>query len=314
MSRAVDSGQVDRGPVDHGAATPPPSVSGSEQEGAKGTAPAEPPIDRAAALAAGAPRVPANFVYWVLGLVLILSLGGFIAERLFSSAGLNPAPTSTSTTAARTPPAATPGAPTPVPDRSLGAPLTAFMGLSTPGGSDPRPAPLFSLTDQNGQPVSMPVQPPSVVVLTFFDAPCNDICPVLASEIEQADADLGPQAAHVEFLTVNTDPSALAASAARPAVGGAGLGSLANWHMLTGPLAALNKVWKAYGISITVATKTGLEAHNNVIDFIDEQGDLRYRATPFANESSTGTFSLPAATVVRWGKGIATYAEKLRGQ
>ena len=30
------------------------------------------------------------------------------------------------------------------------------------------------------------------------------------------------------------------------------------------------------------------------MDFIDAKGDLRYRATPFADESATGTFSLLA--------------------
>ena len=92
------------------------------------------------------------------------------------------------------------------------------------------------------------------MVLTFFNAPCNDICPVLAAEIEQADADLGAAAADVEFVTVNTDPAALAQSAEAPAVSGTGLGALPNWHMVTGPLASLNPIWKAYGVSISVST------------------------------------------------------------
>jgi len=241
----------------------------------------------------------------VLGTALVLSLGGLLGEHLFSAAGLNPSPTpakSPTTTAplrSPSPPAA---------DRSLDAPLPAFMGLSQPR---PRPAPPFTLTDQAGQPSSVPAQPASVVVLTFFNAPCNDICPVLAAEIEQADADLGPAAAHVEFLTINTDPSALAQSAEAPALNGAGLGALPNWRMLTGPLATLDSVWRSYGVSITVDEKSGLEAHSDVMDFIDARGDLRYRATPFADESTTGTYSLPAASIARWAVGIATYAGRL---
>ena len=72
--------------------------------------------------------------------------------------------------------------------------------------------------------------------------------------------------------------------------------------MVTGPLATLNPVWKAYGVSISVDKKTGLEAHNDVMDFIDAQGDLRYRATPFADESTTGTYSLPASSVAAVGR------------
>ncbi|MGO9855157.1 MAG: SCO family protein [Acidimicrobiales bacterium] len=271
--------------------------------------PSSPRIDRAAALAEGAPGIPAKFLYWVLGVALVLSLGGLLAEHVFSSAGLNPVPTTVPPPAVAPEPAVTPRAP--APDRSVDASLASFMGLSTPAA---KPAPAFSLTDQDGQATSVPSQPPRVVVLTFFDAACNDICPVLADEIEQADTDLGPAAQNVEFLTVNTDPSALAQSAEGPAVSQTGLGTLPNWRMLTGPLATLNPVWRAYGVSISVDKKTGLEAHNDVMDFIDAQGDLRYRATPFADESTTGTYSLPASSAQRWGEGIATYAKRLLGQ
>jgi cytochrome oxidase Cu insertion factor (SCO1/SenC/PrrC family) len=268
-----------------------------------------PQIDRAAALAEGAPGIPAKFVFWVLGVALVVSLGGLLGEHVFSSAGLNPVPTTVPRPAVTAEPAATPQAP--APDRSLNASLESFMGLST---SPPKPAPAFTLTDQNGQATSVPSQPPRVVILTFFNAPCNDICPVLASEIKQADTDLGAAAPNVEFLTVNTDPTALAQSAEGPALSQTGLGALANWRMLTGPLATLDPVWRAYGVSISVDKKTGLEAHNDVMDFIDTRGELRYRATPFADESTTGTYSLGAPSVTRWGEGIATYAMRLLGQ
>ncbi len=270
------------------------------------------PVDRVAALAQGAPKVPTNFVWWILGAALALSLGGLLVERIFSSAGLDSASVVTTTTAnpVRPDPASTPAPPRS--DRSLGAPLAAFMGLSSPR---PRPPSSFTLTDQHGASVTVPAttaSTPPVVVLTFFDGPCNDICPVLADEIQAADADLGARADRVEFVTVNTDPAALAVSAEAPAAGTA-LGRLPNWHMVTGPLATLNAVWRAYGISISLNAATGTEAHSDVMDFIDPQGFVRYRATPFANESSTGTFSLATAAEARWGQGIATYAGKLIG-
>jgi len=273
-------------------------------------APHAPAIDRAAALAEGAPGIPAQFIWWVLGVVLVVSLVGLLGEHLFSSSGPNPTPATTTTAPNRflTAPAHTPAPP--APDRSINAPLASFMGLTVPG---PRHATPFDLIDQHGQPVSVPAQPARVVVLTFFNAPCNDICPVLASEIQQADADLGARAGNVEFVTVNTDPSALAASAETPAVDGTGLGALPNWHMVTGPLTSLNPLWKAYGVSISLDTKTRLEAHNDVMDFVDPQGVVRYRATPFADESSTGVFTLAAASEARWAQGMATYAGRLVG-
>jgi protein SCO1/2 len=239
-----------------------------------------------------------------------LSLAGLIGEHLLSAAGLNP--TSTTTTTLPSPTRVSPQdepAP-PAVNRTLGAPLPSFMGLTTP---NPRPATGFSLIDQDGQPVTVPTKPSRVVVLTFFDAQCNDICPVLAAEIKQADADLGARASDVEFVSVNTDPNGLAVSAAAP-VGATGLGALPNWHFVTGPLATLNTVWKAYDVSISVNAKTGLEAHSDVMDFIDPGGFLRYRATPFADENSNGSYSLSPAAEARWSQGIATYAEKLIGQ
>ena len=67
-------------------------------------------------------------------------------------------------------------------------------------------------------------------------------------------------------------------------------------------------------MSVSVDTKTGLEAHSDVLDFIDPQGFLHDRATPFADETATGSFSLPATSVDRWGQGIATYAQQMIGQ
>ncbi len=277
----------------------------SPPAGLAGSTPAPAPIDRSAALAEGAPGIPLKFVYWGLGVVLVLSLGGLIGEHLFSASGLNPVPTTTPqppTTRSVTSPTVPSSA------GSLQAPLGSFMGLTTVA---PRPAPAFTLTDQNGQPTSVPVQPPRVVVLSFFDAPCNDICPVVAAEIEQADADLGAQAADVEFVTVNTDPNALAQSDEAPVPRTTRLGTLPNWHMVTGPLRSLDAVWKAYGVSISVQQKTGVEAHNEVMEFIDARGDLRDRATPFADESKSGSYSLSPAAVTRWAQGIATYAGRL---
>ncbi len=306
MSGPVETeGDSASGPVAVPNARPSPGDAGP------GHAP-QPPVDRRAALAQGAPGIPENFVFWVLGVVLVLSLGGLVGEHLFSSAGLNPTATTT-TTAPPAPRAASvaPVAPAPTSGRSVSAPLPAFMGLSA---AHPRQAPAFSLPDQAGQVITVPAHPPRVVVLTFFNAPCNDICPVLGSELEQADADLGTRAAQVEFVTVNSDPVALAQSAEAPVLSGTGLGALANWHMLTGPLSTLDTIWKDYGVSITVDPKTGLEAHNDVMVFISPDGRVVYRATPFADESATGAFSSPAATVSRWGEGIATYAERLLGQ
>jgi protein SCO1/2 len=267
-------------------------------------------VDRAAALAAGPPGIPRTFVYWVLAAVVVLGLGGLVSERLFSSTGLNPVAPAVHRPPP-TPPTVPAAAVSPAPLRAapaVTASLRAFMGLTQPA---PRPAPSFSLIDQHGQSVSVPAHPPRVVILSFFDAPCDDICPVLAAELQQADADLGARATAVQFVTVNTDPLALAPAAGAAAVSTTGLGTLPNWHMVTGPLPTLDALWRAYGVSISVDPASHLEAHNDVLDFIDARGDLRYRATPFSDESPTGVHRLTPADIARWAQGIATYARQL---
>jgi cytochrome oxidase Cu insertion factor (SCO1/SenC/PrrC family) len=242
---------------------------------------------------------------------VVLGLGGAVGDHLLSSVGLNPgaAPTSPSTTptfgtAVLAPPGSPPSA------REVDASLPAFMGITTLPGST---APAISLRDQSGQAVSLTQERGDAVVLTFFDAPCQDICPVLSAEIRQADADLGPQAGHVVFLTVNTDPDALSPAPAVSAAARTGLATSANWHFLTGSLPVLDGIWKAYGVSVNVSPSSGLVAHNDVMYFIGPTGRLRYRATPFADESASGAYSLSPANIDRWSQGITTYAGRLLG-
>lgn len=190
----------------------------------------------------------------------------------------------------------------------LRAPQASLMGLQRLNAAV---APGFSLTDQHGRLVSLASLRGKVVVLSFFDGACDDICPVLEKELSQAYTDLGPQASRVAIVTVNTDPLALSTSAARPAEAAPRAPSPATWYFLTGPLSQLNSVWSSYGISIDVQRDAGLVSHNDFLYFIDPSGRLRFRATPFANETTSGVYSLPGGTEAAWAAGIANQARLL---
>lgn len=305
---------------------------------ATGEADTQPPVDRSAAFAAGPGGIPRRFVYVAVAAFVVLGLGGLLAEHVFSAAGLNPTASTTnpkssgaSASAAgntgntgntgagdsgNTGAGSTGNASPTGGSGSIGSSLSSFMGLDPlPGGQ----APGFTLTDQLGQPFSLSGARGTAVVLTFFDGRCLDICPVLAAELRRAASDLGAAAGRVTFVTVNTDPDAtsvgdLSAAVARVA-GGSGKGAppavLADrWEMLTGPVARLNAVWRAYGVTIEVDPSTGVMAHNDVMFFLSPSGAELYRATPFADESSSGSYSLPAASIARWARGIAQYAAK----
>jgi cytochrome oxidase Cu insertion factor (SCO1/SenC/PrrC family) len=235
----------------------------------------------------------------VIGVLVaaVLALGGTALEHVASSVGLNPTAGPTTTTTS------------PI-GAELHATTASLLGVF---GLSPAPASPITLTDQAGRTVSLASLRGDVVVLTFFDADCADACPVIAAEIRHADADLGAARAHVVFLTVNSDPLATGSMPAPRAVTTTGLNRLVNWRYLTGPLRTLDPVWRRYGVAIDVYTRTGRVAHNDVMYFIDPGGRLRIRATPVANESTSGVFSLPAALVSRSGAGIATYAASLLG-
>jgi protein SCO1/2 len=259
-------------------------------------------------LAENAPPIPRKFVYWLVAGFAVLGLGGLGLEHLFSAVGLNPTSAAHHSAATTTTTPATPALPPLGHPKQIGASLASFMDLSRVPVTS---APPIDLIDQSGQPFSLSAPSTKATVLTFFDGSCDDICPVLAAEIAQADTDLGAVAAHVEFVTVNTDPSALSVSGLAGAEAASKLSGLPNWIMLTGPLSTMDAVWKSYGISITVVQKTGVEAHNTFAYFIDPQDQEVYRATPFANESRSGTYSLPATEIDRWATGLAAYAVKM---
>ncbi len=275
--------------------------------------PATPPLsdaERAEVFRRVEPKVPRNFILVVLAVFAVLAIGGALAEHLLSSAGLNPAST-TATPSTTTPVPGAIGPPRSAPSvPEVGAPLPNFMGLIRLGGAV---APPIALTDQEGRTLTLADERGDAVVLTFFDAPCQDICSIMSSELLQAATDLGPQSAHVAFVTVNTDPVVLSAAPASAAAARTGLATLATWHFLTSSLGNLSTVWKTYGVTVNVSRTSGLVAHTDAMYFIDPAGRLRYEATPFADESSSGVFSLPPASVARWGQGIATYAGRLLG-
>jgi cytochrome oxidase Cu insertion factor (SCO1/SenC/PrrC family) len=268
-------------------------------------------VDRAAAFAAGPQKIPRKTIVAFIACLAVLGLGGVVLDHFFSGsagtsttatpAGAYPPPLQTATT---TTPAVT-GTPA---TSQLPATSSALMALER---MTPRAAPGFSLTDEHGRSVSLASFRGKVVVLSFFDAACDDICPVLSTELSQAYRDLGPDASRVALLTVNTDPLALTPASAAPAEKAADISAAADWHFLTGSLSQLDSEWRSYGIAVEVQRSTRVVSHSEGLYFIDSAGRLRFRATPFADESSAGVVSLPRVTETAWAAGIADLARSL---
>jgi cytochrome oxidase Cu insertion factor (SCO1/SenC/PrrC family) len=266
-------------------------------------------LERAAALAAGPTKVPRKVLVIGVACLVVLGLGGAALDHVFPGpvgavtattvAGQYPPPFQVATTAE-----AGAGAGSPA---QLSAPMAAMMGLEKLKAAS---SPGFSLTDQHGHRVTLAQLRGKVVVISFFDSACDDICPVMGKELLEAYRDLGTDRSRVVFLTVNTDPLATTPGPVA-AVRRSGLASLAAWHFLSGPLAQLDAVWRAYGLSIDVQRPTGTISHNDVLYFIDPSSHWRYRATPFADENAAGVFALPSASEASWGEGIGDQVRSL---
>ena len=246
----------------------------------------------------GRASLPPAFFKWAAAVIVVLGGGGALLERAMSSATPQPSRT--------TPPVASVSAP--VAQNPLTSSLPSLLGLKRLG---PTPAPTLDLTAQSGAPWRLSDQRGHVVIVTFYDASCHDICPVLGAELRAALRDLGTRAAQVRVAIVNTDPRVTTASKQVAALDTPGLSGRANVWFLTGSLNQLNDVWSSYGVTINVGAKASQIAHNNVLYFVDPRGRLRSLAVPFANEDRSGTYSLGATEVARFAKGLANVAGSL---
>lgn len=267
--------------------------------------PAEPPRSRPAPVppaASGPPPFPRRMVNAIVAAAVGLVLLTVVINRVASSA-------SPSTTTPTTEVHQVVGGTAPPPDANqLHASLRSLLDLITLHGQR---ASAFSLTDAaTGKTVSLRSLQGRVVVLTFADADCKDICPVLGAELHAAAGDLAKTKVPVDFVTVNTDPLATSpkdATILRQPL----LSSIPGWTFLTGSVAQLNGVWKSYGISITAERASKTVTHNELLYFISPRGALEWSALPFADQSANGSYSLAAPVVDRFGAGIARYASEL---
>ncbi len=80
---------------------------------------------------------------------------------------------------------------------------TAHLQGTSLGGTA---APTFTLTDQNGTPISLAALRGHPVVLTFFYTHCTDECPLTASKFQRVLTESGTQFKDVRWVAVSTDP------------------------------------------------------------------------------------------------------------
>jgi cytochrome oxidase Cu insertion factor (SCO1/SenC/PrrC family) len=242
---------------------------------------------------AARPRMPPRFVLGVAAAFVILGLGGAVLEHFYGGGGSSPTTLTPSTTTTIT---------------SRPTDTAAFLGLKEIASAQ---APPLSLFDQTGRRWRLGRERGRVVLLAFYAKNCRDICPVVGTELRETLATLQRDGISVDVAIVNTDPGDTAVGARPAALVVPGLGGRANVQFLTGSLQQLNAAWSDYGVEVRVGAQPGEVTHNNVLYFISPQGQLRALAVPFSRVSGARRYSLPAALVRRFARGIAAEADSL---
>jgi cytochrome oxidase Cu insertion factor (SCO1/SenC/PrrC family) len=133
-------------------------------------------------------------------------------------------------------------------------------------------APGFTLHDQQGRPTSLQQFRGKVVVLTFIDPECTQLCPLTTRSMIGALKLLGPGAAsQVQLLGIDANPLKTRVEDVADYTRTHELEG--KWRFLTGSRAELEKIWKAYHVYVAVE-KNDIE-HTAVVFVIDQQGNER---------------------------------------
>jgi protein SCO1/2 len=136
------------------------------------------------------------------------------------------------------------------------------------------PAPDFTLTTQDGQPLSLANLRGKVAVATFIYASCTDTCPLLTAKMAGIQKRLGSDfGSRVFFVSVTVDPER-----DTPEVLGryarAHGANLDGWAFLTGSPAQIREVSRSYGIFVKKQEHGDVD-HTFLTSIIDPGGTLR---------------------------------------
>jgi cytochrome oxidase Cu insertion factor (SCO1/SenC/PrrC family) len=134
-----------------------------------------------------------------------------------------------------------------------------------------KPAPDVKLVNQFGQPMSLSQFRGRVVMLSFEDSECTTVCPLTTQSMVLAKELLGKAGSSVQLLGVDANPDAIKVSDVMDYSRVHGM--INQWDFLTGSLAQLKSVWKAYNIAVQI--ESGQIDHTPALYVIDARGRLQ---------------------------------------
>jgi cytochrome oxidase Cu insertion factor (SCO1/SenC/PrrC family) len=168
-----------------------------------------------------------------------------------------------------------------------------ILALAIEGGSTSLdlPAPGFSLTDQDGQAVTLASLHGKVVLMTFLDPVCTTDCPIIAQEFKQTGELLGAKDKDVELVAIVANPTYRSTTFTQAFDRQEGLTGVPNWLYLTGSVSQLGAVWRQYGVTVQNLPAGAMSAHNDLAVVIDGSGNVREEVGADPGPATTSTRS-----------------------
>ena len=136
------------------------------------------------------------------------------------------------------------------------------------------PAPDFTLTSQDGAPVSLRDLRGKVVAVAFIFASCTDVCPMLTDNMtrvrEKLGSAFGPE---IAFVSITVDPERDTPEVLKQYAESFDA-NVEGWSFLTGDPPVVHEVGRKYGV-IAMRTADGDVDHTLLTSLIDAKGILR---------------------------------------
>ena len=184
---------------------------------------------------------------------------------------------------------------------ALSASADADAALVDSGGTQALhgfPATGFRFDDQDGRPISLQQLRGKLVVLTFLDPVCSDVCPVIAGQLAAIDRRLGPLAQRIEIVALDTNPVFQNRRDVATFTREHGLGAVTNWHFLSGNWDDVHRVLAGYRIEVTVP-QVGMVSHDQGIYLLAPDGSVASYLADGAAPAATAGYADLVATAIR---------------
>ena len=136
------------------------------------------------------------------------------------------------------------------------------------------PSPGFSLTSQDGKPVSLADLRGKVVAVSFIYTQCPDICPMLTQKMVEVQEALGTDfGKKVAFVSISLDPEHDTPEVLKDYAQFWGA-KPEGWSFLTGSPASVRDVSRRYGVFFA-KKEDGSVDHTQLTSLVDAEGQMR---------------------------------------